>query len=278
VPGWWRAALSLLLVAFSSLAAGAGGPFPFEDVNDNGVWNPGIDRDISAELTPGEWTVSYTTPHSIVIPAGVTWLRSVEKFTGFYLVAGKNITVNASINSAVYAGMVDLQALGGTVAIGPKVALTGRDYVSVYAGKGIAAGAGASFVSRGGSANLGTVNLRAQTGAITLGGTVKFSTLRDVFITALAGDIAVDAGLRLDAPQGLLFVNGRQIALNGAQFRAADMTVTGGGVPLAFTNSRVTVPRYGSVDISNPGSSVDLRGTVLPRIGAITINAVTIIE
>jgi hypothetical protein len=252
--------------------------FPFEDVNNNGVWDAGVDRDITSQLTPSEWTVSYSTPHSIVIPSGVTFLRSVERFTGFYLVAGKNITVNSSINSAVYAGMVDLQARGGDVAIGPGVILTGRDYLSVYASGGIAVGGGASFVSRGGSANLGTVNLRAQTGAIDLGTKVKFSTLRDIFIMAIGGDVTIAPGLRLTAPQGLLFVNGRQVALNGAQLQAANMTVAGDSMSLAFTNNRLAIPRYGSLDISNPGSTVDLRGTALPRINSIHIDAATIIN
>jgi hypothetical protein len=202
----------------------------------------------------------------------------VERFTGFYLVAGKHITVKSSINSAVYAGMVDLQARGGDVVIGPGVILTGRDYLSVYAAGDITVGAGASFVSRGGSANLGTVNFRAQTGSIEIGSKVKFSTLRDIFITAIGGDITVAPGLRLDAPQGLLFVSGRQVALDGAQLRAAYMTVAGHSALLTFTYNRLAVPRYGSVDISNPASTVDLRGTALPRIDSVHVDAATIID
>lgn len=275
---WWRVALSLLLVAVSSLVAGAAGPFPFEDVNNNGVWDPGVDHDISADLQPNEWYVSYVTPHSIVIPAGVTFLRSVATFTGFYLVAGKNMTVNSSINSAVYGGMVDLQALGGDVVIGPRLTLNGRDYVSVYASGDIEVGAGTSFVSRGGSANLGTVNVRAETGGIALGSQVKFTTLRDVFITAMAGDVSVEPGLQLDAPQGVLYVLGRRITLNGARLRAAWMSLTGHGLPLQFKANRVTVPRSGSFLIYNPGSSVDITGTTFSRIDSFQIEAAQIID
>jgi hypothetical protein len=275
---WWPVALSLLLVAFSSLVAGAAGPFPFEDVNNNGVWDAGVDRDITDALQPNEWVVYYATPHSIVIPAGVTFLKSFEKFTGFYLVAGTNITVNSSMNAAVYAGMVDLQALGGDVVIGPGVILTGRDYVSVYASRDVVVGAGASFKSSGGSANLGTVNVRANTGDIALGDKVKVTTLRDVFITALAGDVTVAPGLQLNASQGAFDVDGRRVMLNGARLRAADMSISGGGVPLEFKNNRVTVPQSGAFHIHNPGSSVDITGTILPKIQSIVIQAAQIID
>lgn len=276
--GWWRAVLSLLLVALSSLAAGAAGPFPFEDVNNNGVWDPGVDRDITARLTPGEWYVSFTTPHSIVIPAGVGFLKCVEKFTGFYLVAGKNITVNSSMNSAVYAGMVDLQAKGGNVTIGPGVILTGRDYLSVQAAGDITVGVGASFVSRGGSANLGTMTMHAQSGDITLGNKVKFSTLRDIFVTALAGDITAGPGLSVGAPQGLLFINGRRTSVNGAQLRAGSISVDGDSLPIEFKNNRVQIPRDGYLHITNLGSTIDLTGTTLPRIDDISLAALTILD
>lgn len=276
--GWRGAALSLLLVAFSSLAVGAASPFPFEDVNNNGVWDAGVDRDITADLQPNEWYVYYATPHSIVIPTGVTFLRSVQGFTGFYLVAGKNITVNSNITSAVYGGLVDLQAQGGNAVIGPRVILTGRDYVSVYASADIAIGTGASFVSRGGSANLGSVQVRAETGDVTVGSQVKFGTLRDVFITALDGDVTVAANLQVDAPQGMLFVDGRRVTFNGARLRAAGMALTGDDLPLQFKNNRVTVPRSGFFLIRNPGSSVDITGTIFSRIDSFEIEAAQIFD
>jgi hypothetical protein len=275
---WWRATLSLLLVALSTFPAGAAGPFPFEDVNNNGVWDPGVDRDITAKLTPGEWYVSFTTAHSIVIPAGVGFLKAVERFTGFYLVAGKNITVNSSMNAAVYAGMVDLRARGGNVVIGPGVVLTGRDYLNVYAAGDVTVGAGASFSSRGGSANLGTMSMTAQTGDIHLGSKVKFSTLRDISITALAGDITAEPGLSVTASQGLLFVDGRRTSVNGAGLRAAYITVDGDGQPLEFKNNRVQIPRGGYLHITNSGSSIDLTGTTLPRIEDISLQASTIFD
>ena len=273
---WWPVALSLLLVVLSAPTAGAAGPFPFEDRNNNGLWDPGVDRDLTEDLRPNEWYVFYTTPNSIVIPAGVTLLTSVERFTGFYLVAGKNITVNSSINSAVYAGMVDLQA-GGDVVIGPGVVLTGRDYVSVSAGGDITVGTRASFNSRGGSANLGTVNVRAATGDITFANGVSFGTLRDVFITALVGDITAGPVLSVAAPQGLLFIDGRQVTINEAQLRAGDMQIMGDGAPLQFRKNRVSVPKSGYFHIENPRASVDITGTVLPRIEAVSINAAHII-
>ncbi len=276
--GWRRAALALLLVAFSSLSVGAAGPFPFEDVNNNGLWDAGVDRDISAELAPGEWYTYFETSHSIVIPAGVTFLRATKPFSGFYLVAGKNITVNSSITAAVYAGEVDLQAGGGHVVIGPGVTLNGRDYVSVYAKGGVTVGAGSVFGSSGGSANLGTISVGAETGPITLGSKVRFTALRDIFISALDGSVTAGLGLQVSGPQGQFYLDGHGVALNGAVLRAADMTIRGDGVPMEFKNNRVTVPRSGSFVIQNPGSSVDLTGTTLPLIDSIVIEAAQIID
>jgi hypothetical protein len=206
----------------------------------------------------------------------VTLLTSVERFTGFYLVPGKNITVNSSINSAVYAGMVDLRP-GATSSSGQR-GLDGPGLVSVSAGGDIAVGTRASFNSRGGSANLGTVNVRAATGDITFGNGVKFGTLRDVFITALVGDITAGPVLSVAAPQGLLFIDGRQVTINEAQLRSGDMQIMGDGAPLQFRKNRVSVPKSGYFHIENPRASVDITGTVLPRIEAVSINAAHIID
>jgi len=265
LPVVCRAVLSLLLVGVSALGASAAGPFPFEDVNNNGVFDPGVDRDLTEVLTPDEWYVYYSTPHSIVIPEGVTFLKSVAKFTGYYLVAGKNITVKSSINSAIYAGMVDLQALGGNVTIGPRVTFNGRDYVSVFAGGSVTVGDGAAFVANGGSANMGSINVRANTGDIALGNGVKVVGLRDVFLTAVNGDVTVGTGLQLDAPIGQLLIDGDRVTVNGAKLRASDMSITGGGAPLEFKGNRVMLPREGDLHITNPKSTVDVTGTKLPK-------------
>ena len=57
---WRYAVLSLLLAAFFALPAGAAVPFPFEDVNGNGRWDPGVDNDLTEVLRPNEWFT--TTP------------------------------------------------------------------------------------------------------------------------------------------------------------------------------------------------------------------------
>jgi hypothetical protein len=273
---WWRAALLLVLVALAPLASGAAGPAPFEDVNNNGAWDAGVDRDISAALQPTEWWVSYATPHSIVIPAGVTFLKSVERFTGFHLQAGRNITVNSSITSAVYGGMVDLRA-GGTIAIAPGIALNGRDYVSLRAGGDVTVGAKASLISRGVSANLGTVHILSENGDISVGAQVKVTTLRDVFVTALGGTLTVGPELQLTAPQGALLADADGIAINGARLRAAGVQLTSAG-PVAFRNNRVTLSKFGPLLIQAPGFTVDITGTPMPRTGSVKIEAALVLD
>jgi hypothetical protein len=258
---WWCTALSLLLLVVSpSRAVEAAPPVPFEDVNDNGVFD-GNDRDISAVFQTTEF-IYFTTPHSIVIPAGVP-LTSPEKWAGFYVDAGKSITVNSNMTSAAYAGLVDLQANGGRLTVGPGVVINGRDYVSLRARGDVVVGAGASLVSRGVSANLGTVHVRTEAGDVIVGARVKFTTLRDVFMTAVAGDIAMGSGLRMVAPQGMLFAEADRITLNDAQLRTAGVVLQATG-PVEFQNNRLAIPRLGTFFIATP-STLRMRGSPVPK-------------
>lgn len=269
----WRAALFLGLVMLAAWAGEATAAAPFEDVNDNGIFD-GADKDISAVFQTTEF-IYYKTPHSIVIPAGSP-LTSPEKWAGFYLQAGKSITVNANITSAAYAGLVDLRAIGGRLTIGPGVVLNGRDYLSLAARGDIVLGAGASLVSRGVSANLGTVQMRTETGDIVVGANVKLTTLRDVFMTAVAGDIAVGPGLRLSAPQGMLFADADRVTINGAQLRFTGLIVHAAD-PVELKGNRLMLPKLGTILVHNPTSTVDLTGTALPKIG-VTIVAGQVID
>jgi hypothetical protein len=118
--------------------------------------------------------VYFSTPHSIVIPAGVRPLVARNtpdgEWGGWYLIAGKNITVNASMRSAQYAGIVVLQANGGKVMIGPRVRLTGRDLLSINASDGVIVGPSASFVSSGVSANHGSISMTLESGDLVFQG------------------------------------------------------------------------------------------------------------
>jgi hypothetical protein len=259
---WFCAALSLLLLLSASRVVDAAAPVPFEDVNDNGVFD-GNDKDISAVFQTTEF-IYYRTPHSIVIPAGVP-LTSPEKWAGFFLDAGKSITVNSNMTSAAYAGLVDLRAMGGRLTIAPGVVINGRDYVSFQARGDVVLGAGSSVVSRGVSANLGTVHVRSEAGDVMVGAGVKFNTLRDVFMTAVTGDITVGLGLRVAAPQGALYADtvAGGITLNGAQLRVAGLILQARG-PVEFQNNRLTIPRLGLFLIRTK-STLLMTGTLVPK-------------
>jgi hypothetical protein len=270
---WFCAALSLLLLLSASRVVEAASPVPFEDVNDNGVFD-GNDKDISAVFQTTEF-IYFRTPHSIVIPAGAP-LTSPEKWAGFYLDAGKSITVNSNMTSAAYAGLVDLRAMGGRLTIGPGVVINGRDYVSLQARGDVVLGAGASLVSRGVSANLGTAHVRSEAGDVSVGASVKFNTLRDVFMTAVAGDITFGSGFRMNAAQGALFVDADRITLNGAQIRVIGVILQASG-PVEFQNNRLTIAKLG-LFVINTTSTLWMTGTAVPKGVIPTIKAAQIIN
>ena len=130
----------------------------------------------------------------------------------------------------------------------------------------------------GGSANLGTVSLQAQIGSITFSGAARFTTLREIFINAEAGDITSNSGLQVSASKGSFMVFGRRVILNKGVLRATDMNIMGGGVPLQFRYNRVTIPRTGFFVIDNHESTVDITGTIIPKYVSVNIAATQIIK
>ena len=261
----------------SILAAVTQKTFPFEDVNNNGIWDEGVDRDITSELLPNDWYIYFKTPNSIVIPAGIKFLRSKGDFTGYTLEAGKNLTINSSINSVVYGGTVDLRA-DGNITIGPKVTLNGRDYVTVYADGNINLGDGSSLASRGGSANFGSITVRSEAGNISFGKKVRITPLNELFVMAMGGDISSAPGLQISSSKDRISFYGQQISIDGSLLRAEYITIDGSGKPLSVRNSRISVPRNGLLHISNIGSSIDIRGTILPKINDIRLSADTVLK
>jgi hypothetical protein len=257
--------LCLMLLTASPGFAGVAA-FPCEDINDNGVCDAG-DTDISAALyAPG--LVYYATPHSIVIPARVRPLvaRNTRdgEWGGWHLVAGKNITVNTSIRSAQYAGIVLLQANGGKVAIGPKVRLMGRNSLAIYASEGVTVGPGASFVSSGVSSNHGSIHIETKSGDLVFQGRATLEALREIFLE-VPGRLTVAPGMAATGDR--ISIHAGQVSITRTtMFKAADIYIEADGTaPLTFTSNKgVAVSETGPFLIYNPGGAVDVTGTKLP--------------
>ena len=133
--------VSLVVAPATSLAASTT-PFPFADNNNNGVFDPGIDTDITEELINGY----FATNQSIVLPAKMKAVNTTSPF-GVSLSAGKNIVINGAVNSGGYATGLTAMA-DGDITVGPGAKVGGRTFVYLVAGRDLVVGTKASVTAK----------------------------------------------------------------------------------------------------------------------------------
>ena len=189
----------VILALLPSLASAA--PVPFEDVNNNGVYDAG-DRDLTVEFASASSdAVGFVTPHSVVIPAGVT--VRVGRESGIYITAGRNIIVGGSLTTSSYSS-VHLEALGGDITLGPRAVVNGVSSVHLTAGNGtVTVGPGARVMALGASSNAGIVQIAGRRVAFGERARVAAS---DFGIDVFADEITASPGSTLSTPLGYLFI------------------------------------------------------------------------
>jgi hypothetical protein len=249
-------------------------PFPFEDVNNNGVYDPGIDKDITVLLMS---TGSFSTPNSIVIPDGATGIQTSNP-NGIALVAGKNITVSNSylITSGKYAGIY-LYTENGTVTISDGTLLKSAYFVAIDSEKDVIIGSYASIYAKGEAADIasrsGNISLMAR--AIVYG-------YNDLYLTAEKGEVTVSINAQLKSPKGFVDISGAaDLTINGSRFEALGAHVVTSAHMLEFRDNTVKIlSSQGWVYLEAKGSTVDITGTQFqgldPRF--LTINADVVIK
>jgi hypothetical protein len=234
-------------LAFVSVASGA---FPCEDVNNNGVCDPG-EPDITADLLTGG---SFSTTESIVIPEDVKRLTTKD-VAGFVLVAGQNLAIYADLQTVAQGAGISLVAQDGTINVGKKVDLkTGKDGFIDLAARGDITLAGASLKSD-------MVTLYSEEGNVLIEGS-KLSGEDGVEITALSGEVTVNSKSQLRSKNGDMRVDADGNAtVNGIRIMA-NVTSVQSGADIDFSDNRVAAPGDGgAVLLTTFGSMVNVCGT-----------------
>jgi hypothetical protein len=246
----------LLLLSLSMslpMAHSANRLFPFEDVNNDGVYTPGKDRDITAELMTG----IFETPNSIVIPAGLKGF-TINSASGIALLAKKNITVDNYFLTSYKAGTsLYLYAEEGTITIG--TTLKAADSIYIYAGGDVVLNPNASLYGQGSMALIesGEGNILVKGKAILYG-------KEDIHLIADAGQVTVLPGSHIMVPKGYVTVFGTgDLVIDGNRVEAMGVHVVTEGHLIDFCNNLVKVPKVdGWVYLGTGGSTVDISGTI----------------
>lgn len=231
-------ALTLFLALGTASPAAAG--FPCEDVNDNGVCDPG-EPDITAALENG----SFSTPAGIVVPGDA---RTITVRDDLWLNAGGNIAVHGKLKAT----SLSLNA-NGTLTLGARAIVRGGEYLDVSGGQGVSIGPDAVVEAS-------YVGIWSGAG-IALGQDAKV-VARDWIELYAQGVITVESGVQFVSPGGTVSVWGSgDVGLAGATFKAGTLSIT--------TESSLIDVRNGVVKMMGPdglvmltafGSTVDVRG------------------
>ncbi len=266
----WFMATCFALLAPSPLLSFAWSGFPCEDVNNNGVCDPG-EPDITASLLSDG---SFSTSESIVIPLGVKGLTTPQG-VDLSLIAEKSITLNSNLvakNASIYI------LAGGTITVGDKTALrAGADFVMLDALGDIVLRPQASVLAE--QYVYGSVYLHSQEGNLLLMHKSRLAGKDSVDLQAVG--ITVNQGSTLNT-KSLSIHAAEDVIINGSFLKVGEwLWVETWGHLIDFRNNRVQViPHQSSVDLVAEGSTVDISGTVFKNLDPndLTIQATNVIQ
>jgi hypothetical protein len=258
----WLLAACCSLFAPSPLLLSAWSSFPFEDMNNNGVYDAG-DRDVTAEIMDDGF---FSTSESLVIPAEVGQLKSSKG--GFVLLAGKNLTVNAGLTTKKI-DSIFLQAGGGAVTVGDGAILQAGDMVNIHAGGDVIVGAHAAVKAKKG---IGLVVLTSQEGSVRLMEGAELSATSSVRIvqSGAAGTVTMLPGSSLNSPDGGTVVSAvGDIAVNNSHLAIGYLRLLTEGHLIDFRDNMVVLPLGGGmVFLRAAGSTIDISGTQFKNLSA----------
>lgn len=253
------AALGAVVAFAAPTAALAAVGFPFVDVNDNGVHDPGVDSgDITADLLAGP----FSTPDSVVIPADARPLIT-KKLGGFRIEAGKGIAVLANLVVQGDGG-ITLVAHGGDLVIGDKRALKGG--VMFLSAQGdVVLGKSVQLDAKGGPVvGTGDVTLYSAEGDVVLRAGARVNARDDVEIIAATGGVAIGPNAQITAKSGILNIHAdADVNIVGSKLKGQSINVFTFGSWLGMQNDVVRASEGGWVSIAAFGtdSTIDCSDT-----------------
>jgi hypothetical protein len=257
---WALAVLAVCVLTATPTVAATTTAFPFLDANGNGVYDPGIDSDITADLMKG----SFSTTASVVIPTGARGLTTKNP-AGFKISADGGVTVLAPlvVQSDGYGG-ITLHAREGAVVLGDRAVLK-AGFVDVSAGRDVVLGRSAQVAAKGGPVvGSGWVALEAGAGNVSVGAGAYISARDDVHILAFGGGVVIASKTTVSSALGLLnVVADDDISIVGSKLRAHSVNLSTFDDLLEVRDSTVRSARDGFISVVAHGtpSTIDVRGT-----------------
>jgi hypothetical protein len=244
--------VTILLLLFLSIslpmAHSASKLFPFEDVNNNGIYDPGIDNDISAAIKKYGW---FETTESIVFPKAGGGI--IGYANGISLLAGKDITLSNYYLTAGAAGSSIYIDAGGRVTV--DTALRG------YAGINISGGGDVVVTSNSNlSSPMGMVYVESSGGDVTVNGGARLSGRDNVYLAGV--NVTVEPKATINSLQFATVFSEGDVNITGAEIKGFGLYISTSGHLIEFCDNVVTVAKKaGWVYLSSEGSTVDISGT-----------------
>lgn len=179
------------LVAAPAVALAGTVPFAFADNNNNGVFDPGIDTDITQDLKNG----FVETAESLVLPDKMKSVTTRHPL-GLMLIAGKNITIGGDLNAAATGAGLTVIARAGDIAILRLTRLRASQSISMSA---------AGDISVGAKSNIAAAR-RGSVITMDAGGDILLPDLRmrasDAIDLTASGDIIIGSAAHFYVPNG----------------------------------------------------------------------------
>ena len=252
---------SLQSVRISMASAQTVAPIAFEDVNNNGTWEDGTDKDITQVIMTQR---EFATPNGVVITAVLKPPDPQLKQTGVggcaYIRAGKNITIRGAVLCPYYDGTVILWS-DGAINFGDGVILTGRNRVTLAALGDITLGNKVTMTSSGGSANQGALAISGH-GKVTIGSTFTATALKDFSIDGRGGTLTMGAGAKITSTKASVRLTATgDISIDGAILKGVDIDITSFTGAVSYRNGTATVPKTGTIGVFSYLKTVDVSGT-----------------
>jgi hypothetical protein len=187
------------LVGVPALALAGPAPFAFADNNNNGVFDPGIDTDISQALKNGGLVA---TAESLVLPDKMKSVTTKNPL-GLTLHAGKNITLGGYVNAAAPVAGITVIAETGDITMLRSARLRANQFVCMFAADDITLGAKVNIA----------VYRRGSVISMNAGGDILLPDMRlratDAIDLTAIGDVLIGSTAHFYVPNGTVRFSSR---------------------------------------------------------------------
>jgi hypothetical protein len=255
-----RATLALLvaccvaMVAAPAPALAGPAPVPFADNNNNGVFDAGIDSDITEDLQTG----FVVTSQSLVLPDRMRAFATRNPL-GLTLVAGKSVTLGGDLSANGVGAGITVSAETGSITILDQTRIRAAEYVHMSAGGEIVVGEKVHITA---GARSGAVISMSADGNLLLKTGARLQANDAIDLTSNNGGLTVVGANFFGLAGSVSFSAATDITVTGSRIQASDLGAYAGGHLIDFHENRVSAPRAGGwAMLYAAGSTIDVRGT-----------------